>query len=206
MAKVDRIGRVTSQSVLKCTGKDWDQWIKILDSAGARGWPHQEIVAFLKKKYKLGPWWQQGVTGGYEIHIGRRVEGQNLKGEYSTVATRTFPLDKKAMWKLLSSPKGLGVWLKPFSDFKLKPGSEFEVYGGVFGEVRTMKAGERARLTWQETDWAKPSIVHVLVVARPKGKCIFVIQHENLKDSGLREKMRAHWKRAMIELLAIAKT
>src|SRR5688572_1797323 len=79
-AEIEKIGKVKSESVLKCTGKSWAQWIAILEKAGARWMTHKEIVAFLKK-YKLSQWWQQGVATGYEMHIGRKAEGRNEKGE-----------------------------------------------------------------------------------------------------------------------------
>jgi uncharacterized protein YndB with AHSA1/START domain len=201
MKPIDKIGRVSNQSVLKCTSKSWEEWIAILDKAGARTWTHQQIVALLKTRYKLGLWWQQGVTLGYEVHTGRRVLGQNLKGEYGTVATRTFPVEQKKAWKLLASPQGLAVWLKPLEPFALKLNEVYEVNGGAYGQVRRIKPGERVRLSWQEADWRKPSFLQAFVVARPKGKCMVVIQHESLKDLKLQEKMREHWKKALSDLL-----
>ena len=207
MAKLtEKIGRVTRASVLKCTGKDWDSWIAILDRAGARQWTHKEIVAFLKKKHRLSPWWQQGVTGGYEIAIGRKIEGRNEKGEYSVVGSRTFPLNAKVMWQLAASSEGLAAWLKPLSDFDLKPGNVFETQTGAYGEVRTMKAGSRVRLKWQDPDWAKSSILQLFVVPRPNGKCILGFQHEQLQNARVKEQMREYWKSALDELFDLALT
>jgi hypothetical protein len=64
---IDKIGRVTSASVQKGTGRNWDQWIAILEKAGARSWSHRETVDLLTKRYKLTPWWQQGVAWGLSI-------------------------------------------------------------------------------------------------------------------------------------------
>ncbi len=201
---MEAIGRVTSKSVLKHTGKDWLAWVKILDRAGAKNFDRKEIVALLVKKYKLSLWWRQIVASGYEIHIWRRIEGQNLKGEYSIIATKTFNVDKKLAWRLLTSPEGLAVWLQPLSSFQIKPKSQYEVSGDVFGEVRTLRIGVRLRMTWQETAWPKPTIIQTLIVGRPKGKCIVAIQHDHLRSVALREKMRAHWKLALINLAAFA--
>ena len=99
--KYSKIGRVSSASVEKGTGRGWDEWIPLLTKAGALGWTHKEIVQFLKKKYKLSPWWQQGVTLGFEVATKRRIDGQNQKGEYNVTATRSIALEAKALWKLL---------------------------------------------------------------------------------------------------------
>jgi uncharacterized protein YndB with AHSA1/START domain len=201
MAAIEKIGKVSSASVEKCTGKNWERWVALLEKAGARGLEHREIVALLKKKYKLSPWWQQGVATGYEMHIGRKVEGRNAKGQYSTVASRTFALSNKELWKYLESEDGLAVWLKPLSSFRFAPGETFEVDGGIFGEVRTLRKAERMRLRWQDGDWPKPSVVNLAVIPRPGKKCILVFQHDQLPSERARAAMNAHWKKILIALL-----
>jgi activator of HSP90 ATPase len=203
-ADIERIGQVSTASVHKGSGKHWREWINILDRAGAGGWTHQEIVAFLKKKYKLRPWWQQGVTIGYEIHTGKRVPGQTLKGDYSVTSTKAFAIDAKSLWKLVSSAKGIDIWLQPLSSFSLRPKSQYEVAGGIFGEVRTMKAPQRIRMTWQDSDWEKPTTLQINVYPK-KGKSMLVIQHEHLKTASLKEEMRKRWRRALEKLLIASK-
>ncbi len=199
--KYEKVGRVTSQSVLKCTGQTWDQWVEILTNQGAAGWTHKDIVAFLKKKYKLGPWWQQGVATGFEQAIGRKIEGRNEKGEYSLTAGKTLPVDAKILWKYLFSPKGLQVWLKPLSGFKLAKGAMYETEGGVFGEVRTFKSPERLRLTWQESDADRSTVVQVYVKQRPHGKSAIWVQHEKIPNGREKARLREHWKQVLEDLI-----
>ena len=71
------LARTSNESILKHTGKIWDDWIETLKKAGALNLTHKEIVQLLKTKYKLKPWFQQIVTGGFEVHTGRRREGEN---------------------------------------------------------------------------------------------------------------------------------
>src|SRR5689334_3953453 len=98
---IERIGRVSSTSVEKGTGKGWAEWLQILKRAGASNWTHQEIKAFLKKKYKLTPWWLQGVTYGFEVHSQRRVDGQSLKGDYSVTITKTVDASGSELWDFM---------------------------------------------------------------------------------------------------------
>jgi hypothetical protein len=189
--------RISGPSVKKGTGKDWKEWVSILEKSGARGLTHKEIVAFLKKRYKLTPWWQQSVTLGFEIHIGRRVEGRNERGEHALTATKSLPVPQKDVWKFLNSEKGVRVWLQPMSDFELKKGMSFEREGGIFGEVRTCKAPLRARIAWQDIEWLKPSILQIYVVPRPKGKSILVFNHEKIMKARDRDELRAHWKNVL---------
>lgn len=199
--KIQKLGRVSNASVRKGSGKIWDEWVTLLDRAGARGLTHQEIVALLNKRYKLTPWWAQMVTGGYELHIGRRIEGQNLKGDYSVTITKAFALTHKELWKKLWSAEGIAAWLNPMGDFTLKKKSTFEIEGGIYGEVRSFLPPVRARLSWQDSDWPKATYVQIYVVKRPGKKSILAIMHDNLKSAVLKEQLRQHW-RAGIERLA----
>ena len=201
---IERIGRVTHESVLKCTGKGWSEWIALLDKAGARTSTHSELVALLKTKYKQSAWWQQAVAIGYEIHHGRRVEGRSAKGLYQLAATKTVPLAQKEAWALLASEEGLAAWLSPFAPFAWKKGAAYEVDGGVFGAVRTLKAPERLRFSWQEDTWEKPSVVQLGVHKRPGKKCMVTITHEGIPGESTKAKLRARWKKGLETFAAIA--
>lgn len=197
------VGRVSGESVLKGSGRDWDQWINLLQKAGAESWTHQEMVAFLKKKYKLIPWWQQGVAYGFQVATGRRADGQNLKGLYSVTATGTFPINNRELWKLLCSSEGLEAWLKPLSPFPLEVGQSYECEGGVYGEVRTMKSPVRVRLSWREEDWPKNSSVQIYVGHREGKKSMLAIMHEGLTTALQREQLRTRWKQGILDLKAL---
>jgi hypothetical protein len=201
MATTIRIGtNVNDESVKKGSGKNWQEWRKLLDKAGAADWPHKQIVAYLTTKYKLTPWWRQMVATGYEIMIGKKVEGRNSKGEYSVTVTKTMPFNVKILWKILNSEEGLAVWLKPFGKFKLKAGAPFECEGGIFGEVRTLTTGKRIRIKLQTDEEEKPTILQINLVSKPKEKSLLVFQHEKLINGRLRTEIRARWRQAADEL------
>jgi uncharacterized protein YndB with AHSA1/START domain len=156
---------------------------------------------FLKKKYKLAGWWQQSVTLGFEIHIGRRIEGRNAKGEHGLTATKTLATTPRKLWQILSSDEGLKAWLEPMSDFELKKGQVYEREGGIFGEVRTVKAPVRARMTWQETDQLKPTLLQIYIVPKPdQKKTILIFNHEKIMSARTRDDLRAYWKGALARI------
>jgi uncharacterized protein YndB with AHSA1/START domain len=202
---VASIGKTSNASVIKATQKNWDEWIRLLNKAGAANWSHQEIVAWLKTKHQLGPWWQQIVTTGYEIHQGKRQPGQNSKGEYQLTTDKTFPLSAPALWKFLVSEAGLQLWLEPLSPMKIKAGAQFEVSGEIHGEVRTLKVARRIRLRWIDPDFPKPTVVQVILVRRPKNKCILVFQHDHLPNARVKETLRAYWRTRLERLLTASR-
>ena len=195
------IDTVSDASIKKHTGKIWQDWIQLLNKAGAQSWNHQEIVAFLKKKHKQGPWWQQIVANGYEVATGKRIAGQSLKGTYSATFTKSVAIEQKKIWQWCCSPEGMQVWLKPLSPVKIKKGATFEIAGGIFGEIRTVKTGERIRLSWKDLEWEKGTTVQLHVFKKPK-KSMIVIQHDGLRTARQKAEMRTYW-RAIIEEMAL---
>lgn len=197
---IESIGKVSAASVKKGSGKNWDQWIAILNKLGAQNLSHQDIVSVLATKYKLNLWWQQWVAIGYEIHIGRRVAGWNAKGEYSLTTTKSLHFDSKVVWKFLFSDQGLQLWLRPMGEFKLIKNFSFETENGYYGEVRTLKAGQRLRMTLQDPDWEKKSILQLQVIQKDKNKCLLVFTHEHLRNGRLREPLKDYWKTAVEDI------
>ena len=192
-----KVGMVSTESVLKCTGKDWNQWVQLLTKVGALHWEHKQIVAFLKGKFKLGPWWEQGVATGFEMAIGKKIPGYSKTNGFSMTATRTIKISAPELWKILFSQQGLEIWLSPLSEFQAKPGQSFESSLGAFGEIRTIKKNRRLRMTWTEEEWDRPSVLQVTLVPRPKEKSILVIQHEKIPNGRVRDQMRTHWKQVL---------
>ncbi len=195
--KIQTLGRTTTESVHKHTGKHWDDWIRILDKAGCRHMKFSEITKTLKK-FRIGRWWEGAVAMGYEMHIGRRIEGRNQKGEYALTATKTLPIARAKLWEFLISEEGQLAWLRPLTPLQeITPKAQFEVEGGIFGEIRTQKEPERIRLRWQDTEWPKASTLNLGIAANEPNKSILYFMHEALPSPRLREQMREYWKQRL---------
>jgi hypothetical protein len=192
----DQVGKVSARSVLRHTGKDWKTWVQLLEEAGARNLTHREIAGLLKKKYRLTPWWQQGVALGFEIATGRRRAGQDARGKYMVTATKSLGIGVKAIWKGLLSPRGMAIWLRPLSPVAIAPQTPFETKDGYFGEIRTVTSGRRIRLFWQDPQWEKPTVVEILLVSRPAKKAILVFNHTGIPDEKSRAASRLRWRAA----------
>lgn len=199
----ETLNRTTNASVLKHTGKSWDQWVPLLKKAGGETWTHQELVAHLRKKHKLTPWWQQVVAGGFEVAVGKKIEGRTLQGDLTLTVTKTMPVSMKALWKFLNSEEGMKLWLKPLWPLKIKAGQSFETEDGYYGEIRTMKAPQRARLKWCEPNWAKPTVAQLYLVPRPGNKCLCIFSHEKVLETRVLERLRKRWKDAMDAIEAV---
>ena len=74
---------ISDRAIKENTGCTWDRWVPMLDRLGAAEMRHGEIAALVSRKFKVGDWWTQTVTVGYERIKGRRAIGQRLDGHRS---------------------------------------------------------------------------------------------------------------------------
>lgn len=191
------INTVSDKSLIKHTGKPWKEWIVLLNKVNAQSWTHQQIVLFLQKECKQSEWWKQILANGYEVSVGKRIEGQTLKGTYTLTATKSFNCSAAKLWSFLNSEEGIRIWLNPMSDFKIAKDENFEISGGIYGEVRTLKKGERVRLYWFNEDWPKKTVVQAQVLKRNKQKCLLVFSHEEFPTARSKAQMKDHWKQVI---------
>ena len=71
---------VSTEAVARRTGKSWDDWFEVLDSAGAATLDQRGVIAILAQKHGIGPWWQQMIAVGYESLRGKSEKPAGADG------------------------------------------------------------------------------------------------------------------------------
>ncbi len=86
---------ISDEAVKRATGRDWAEWLNVLDKAGAKTKSHREIAAMVSEKFGAPPWWSQMVTVHYERQRGLR-EVHQTKAGYQGSVSKTFemPVEK----------------------------------------------------------------------------------------------------------------
>lgn len=195
------INKVSDEAVRKATGKVWSEWIKIIDRENGEKLTHKEIARLLyDKKYIKSGWWCQMVTVGYEYAKGRRKIGETVTQGVEIGVSKTIPVSSNKLWDFTFSDKGLKLWLGEIDNFKLSPKFAFETSGGIKGEIRTIKKGERVRLTYQEKDFEKPSTLQLYFENKGRDKSSLTFHQEKLKDLKTREDMKKYWEKVLNEI------
>ena len=181
-AKALRLAGVGGEAVLKATGRAWEEWLRVLDRAGAKSMPHKDIAMLVSRKFAIPGWWSQMVTVGYEQARGLRKPGQRAEGGFAATASRTvgIPLDK--LYAAWSEPAQRSRWLP---DAPL--------------QVRRSTDGKSMRMTWTTGG----SRVDVNFVARGPGKSLVQIEHGQLPDLGSATRQKAYWGSALERLKAL---
>lgn len=203
MAK-QKLDGISDGAVQKATGRGWNEWLAMLDEAGAAKWDHKQIVAHLRDNYELSGWWQQTVTVAYEKARGRRVVGQTAEAGFQVGVQQTLPLSRDDAWKLIASRQGIATWLGKVGRFSLAEGRRYTTSEGIEGEIRIVKPGDRVRLTWQRPGMKRPATLQIALISSSPEKTSLRFHLEHLPSARAREQMKGQWRGVLARLAALA--
>ena len=180
-AKGLRLAGVGSDAVARATGRAWDEWLKVLDRAGAKAMPHKEIAVMLSRKFAVPDWWSQMVTVGYEQARGLRAVNQNARG-FAASASRTIGTSVGQLYDAWNDPKMRARWLL---DAPV--------------EVKRTSDGKSMRMRWTVGD----SSVEVGFFAKGAGKSAVQVQHGKLASAAAVVRQKEFWSTALDRLKAL---
>jgi len=170
-----RLAGVGSDAVARATGKAWDQWLGILDKAGAAAMPHKAIAKLLSEKYAVPPWWSQMITVGYEQARGLREAYRKSDG-YSASVSRTMSAGVERLYGAWADPALRSLWL-----------------GAAPVVVTRSTDGKSMRLAW------KTGGSRVEVNFTPQGalRSKVAVQHGKLEDREAVAEKKGFWAGAL---------
>ena len=178
MKTTSKVAGISGDAVAAATGKNWKQWLTVLDKAGARNMSHKEIVAVVHDRYGVGPWWQQMVTVAYEQARGLRKKHEKPEG-FQISRSRTVAVPIATLYKAWSDAKTRDRWI---------------------GEgplvVRKATRNKSMRITWCD----KKTSVEADFYAKGSAKAQVTVQHSKLSDAKRAEQMKKYWGKTLDRL------
>jgi hypothetical protein len=153
------------------TGRTWQEWVRALDADNAAAMAHREIAALVHRKHRVGDWWAQTVTVGYERIKGLRERGQRRNGTYEATKSKTFPVPVKTLFETWSDPTVRRRWLDR-----------------VDARIRTATAPKSMRLQWPDG-----TLVEVGFFAKGTGKSSVAVAHTKLRDRAASDEAKKYW-------------
>ena len=180
-AKAVRIAGVGNEAVMKATGREWEEWLRVLDRAGAKAMAHKEIALLLSRKFAVPDWWSQMVAVGYEQARGLRKAHEKASG-FSATASRTVGASLDKLFAAWSDAATRTRWLP---DAPL--------------QVRRSTDGKSMRMTWT----AGNSSVVVGFTAKGAGRSSVAIEHAKLASAAAVKRQKAYWGEALDRMKAM---
>lgn len=175
------VAGMSDDAVRAKTGRDWAEWVAVLDAVDAVSRPHREIARHLAEEHGVAAWWSQMVTVGYERIRGLRDVGQRRDGGYEINKSKTVPVPVARLYRALDDPAEREHWL---------PGVELT--------VRTAIAGKSMRITWEDGTW-----VDAYFTAEGDHKSRLAIQHRKLATREDADRRRSFWSERLARLAEI---
>lgn len=169
---------LSNEKLVEATGRNWDEWLDLLDNAGAVKRTHTEIARWLTEEQGVPGWWAQSITVGYERARGLREPGQRTGG-WSVTASKTIEVPVETAFKAFEKESTRDKWLP-----------EAELH------LRTATAPTSARYDWG--DGSTRLIVGFESLA--PDKCRVALEHEKLPDADVAERMKVWWRERLIDL------
>ncbi len=194
--------RVSSDSIREATTRGWPEWVAALDAAGAAGWSHREIVAYLQTEYpEVSSWWRQSITVGYEQARGRRAAGETASTGFQVGVQRSIAATATRVWELIVARPEL--WLGDGASAVVAKGEPYTA-AEASGQIRVVRPGHRLRFTWQPRGWPAPATVQLTLLRSGSGRTALHAHVEKLPDQDSRETMREHWRTVLERIAATA--
>jgi hypothetical protein len=169
---------MSEESILRRTGRGWEEWFDLLDESGAVEWPHSEIARWLAAEQGIAGWDAQSVTVSYERARGRRAVGERPEG-FSVTASRTVAVPVEQLYDAFVDESLRGRWLP---DDKLRE--------------RTATQPKSARFDWGDGE----TRVIVGFEAKGEAKSTVALEHARLTDAEEAERMKAFWRERLAAL------
>jgi hypothetical protein len=163
----------SDEKIKHAIGRDWDEWLKVLDRWGATSRSHTEIARYVNEEFGVDGWWSQTVTVGYERARGMRAKYQRPDGFFSVTISKTLPVDVDRVFVAFTEASERRRWLEP----------------GTL-KVRMTQPGKTARFDFP----ADGSRVHVYFTPKGREKTTVAVACERLPDPESVEERREFWK------------
>jgi hypothetical protein len=176
-----RLAGVGDSAVRKATGREWGEWLRLLDRAGARRLAHKDIALMLSRKFGVPDWWSQMVTVGYEQARGLRAPNQKAEG-FAANASRTVNVPLEGLYAAWSDAQLRQRWLL-----------------AAPVEVRRFRVGKSMRMTWTVGD----SSVAVNFRDKGDGRSQVAVEHGRLSGPTAVKRQKAFWTVALERLKAM---
>jgi len=152
---------MSDEAVRMRTGRDWKEWVRLLDAIGAVSMPHRGIASRVHESYGIPGWWAQAVTVGYERIRGLREIGQRRdSGRFDANRSKTFKVPVGRLYRAFAVKRTRERWL---------PGVEIR--------IRKSIPDKSLRISWPDK-----TAVHADFTAKGPRKSQVAVQHVGLSD------------------------
>ena len=182
------------------TGREWEEWLAVIDAWGGTSRTHSEIASWLMSEHNVDGWWAQSVTVGYERARGMRAMGQLVDG-FSATASKTVNVPLERLYDAVADGRRRARWL-PNAPIVVSSATPHKSVRGTWEDEATAIAsnGAAASVTKGGKRTTKGSRVSIELFAKGDAKSQLQVQHTRLRDAVAAEVLKTFWRERLAEL------
>lgn len=160
----------SDEAIYDATGRDWNEWRRLIDEGPGRNAEHGAIVAYVMEEHGVNGWWAQSVTVGYERITGIRLPHQMADGTFTASKTRTIEVDGEALKEML-----------------FDNAARADLFPGITTEMRSVPTTKVPRIG------IGPGVAQISIEPKPGGRATVTVAHEKLPQAGDVDLWKAYW-------------
>ena len=199
-------GRIGAEAVKNATGKDWSEWLKILDKYDVANHGHKAAAEFVFRNYEISGWWAQMVVVKYEYERGLRTKSPPKSGEFEVSVSRTIKAEPKDVFDAWADAAKLSAWFTTKCEHEFRQGGRYKNADGDEGVYLSIGDGKRIRFTWENKKHCPGTEVIVWFWPKIGGKTIVRLIHSKLASEKDADDMREGWSWALDSLKSYIET
>jgi hypothetical protein len=171
---------MSDEKVKAATGRDWSEWIAVLDVADGRTKDHRQRVDHVSS---LGTpdWWSQMVVVGYERMRGLREQGQRMDKTWEVSRSRTFNVPLETLFRAVADAKQRAKW-----------------FSGLAITRAASTVNKSVRLKFDDG-----TNVDLRFTTKDNGKTVLGLGHMKLPSKEVADQMKIFWNERLDALKAL---
>ena len=172
----------SEEAVRGATGRSYEDWFRVLDSADMASRGHGEIADALTGEHGVSSWWAQTITVGYERARGLRPPHGGRDGLFSISASKTIEVPVERLFEAFMDAGLRERWL---------PDGELR--------ERTSQPARSARFDWGDG----ATRVNAGCESKGDARSQVALAHERLADAQAADEMKRYWRERLNALKAL---
>ncbi|WP_166243123.1 SRPBCC domain-containing protein [Paenibacillus turpanensis] len=128
---------------------------------------------------------------------GEKVVGLTQSAGFQVGVRKTFPLRVEEAWELVTTAKGIEIWLGKVDSFPLQIGHSFHTDEGISGDIRVVNQHQNIRMNWKKEGWPRASILQIRTISQDSLKSTISFHQEHLPNLEERDEMKKRWEQVL---------
>jgi len=182
------------------TGKNWDEWSRIVDAHGGRERTHEEIVAYLVGSRGVQQDWAELIAVRYDRE--RALDDAPGDGPFEVRLARTVAAPPERAFAAWTLAEHWNRWFTSGAKLLAQPGGRYENADGDGGRYLVVDPPHHLRFTWENARHCPDTVVDVTFAPTVDGGTHVELAHVDLATRADRDEMNGGWSWALDSLKA----